>query len=90
MPTKRVVVAGHVQRVGFRQYVQTVADDLHIHGEVWNRSDGAVELIAHSDCDSALDKLEILLHQGPGRVDSVTVSAEPDQDFFGFRIDVSR
>jgi acylphosphatase len=42
----QVVYLGHVQGVGFRYTVRTVAAGFEVTGTVRNRTDGAVELVA--------------------------------------------
>ena len=42
----QVVYSGHVQGVGFRYTVKSVASGFELTGTIRNRSDGAVELIA--------------------------------------------
>jgi acylphosphatase len=42
----QVVYSGHVQGVGFRYTVRTVASGFEVTGTVRNRTDGAVELVA--------------------------------------------
>lgn len=91
MNVRRFVVTGHVQGVGFRAFVRDLAEDLGVSGEVWNRRDGAVELLASHEQPATLDLLGLSLRRGPGRVESVEsehapgVTLEP-----GFHIGVSR
>lgn len=73
MPGWRAVVSGKVQGVGFRAYVLDTARDLQLGGEVWNRTDGAVELIfSHADQET-LERFAEALKRGPGRVHGVQV-----------------
>lgn len=64
----RFIVRGRVQGVGFRAFVQREAERLELRGEVWNRRDGGVELIAWG---TGVSELEARLSMGPGRVASV-------------------
>jgi acylphosphatase len=43
MRAVRIVVSGRVQGVGFRAFVQRLADELGVTGWVRNRADGSVE-----------------------------------------------
>jgi acylphosphatase len=58
------VVEGRVQGVGFRSFVQDVADALALTGWVRNRYDGCVEVLAEGDRQT-LQKLETALYRGP-------------------------
>ena len=64
MPRARFVVRGSVQGVNFR--ASTVREALHraITGRVWNRVDGALELIAEGS-GGALASLQSWLNEGP-------------------------
>jgi acylphosphatase len=73
MPARAAVVRGRVQGVGFRAYVRDLAADYGISGEVWNRTDGAVEACFEHDDSSILQSFEEALWHGPGRVESVEV-----------------
>lgn len=58
------VVRGLVQGVNFRAAVVREASARRITGRVWNRDDGAVELVAEGD-ETALAELARWLRQGP-------------------------
>ena len=60
----RFVVRGLVQGVNFRAAAAREASARGVTGRVWNRDDGAVELIAEGD-DAALGDLERWLGRGP-------------------------
>lgn len=60
----RFVVRGLVQGVTFRSSVVEQASARRLTGRVWNRDDGAVELLAEGD-DAALADLGRWLRQGP-------------------------
>ena len=75
MPTlhrARFVVRGSVQGVNFRNNTVREAAARGLTGRVWNRDDGAVELIAEGD-KAALADLERWLHQGPRMADVESV-----------------
>jgi acylphosphatase len=68
----RFVVRGLVQGVNFRAAVVREAGARRVTGRVWNREDGAVELIAEGE-EEALDDLERWLHRGPRLADVESV-----------------
>jgi acylphosphatase len=65
-------VEGRVQGVGFRWWVRRWGADLGLCGNVWNRSDGSVEVQASGSVEQ-FDALEKALWKGPpiSRVDAV-------------------
>jgi acylphosphatase len=86
----RYIVEGRVQGVGFRYFVVQTAERLGCVGEVWNRRDGGVELVAsHPDSDVLLKFADELRH-GPGRVDSVVTDFASEQGYEGFEIASTR
>lgn len=68
------VVKGRVQMVMFRDYTQRKASSLKLTGEVRNRSDGTVFVIAEGP-HAVLEKLVQKLHRGSmlSHVESVEV-----------------
>ena len=62
--TKRFVVRGRVQGVGFRWFVLREASELQLDGFVRNQPDGSVEVLARGTV-AAVDLLERRLAQGP-------------------------
>ncbi len=46
MVARRYMVTGHVQGVGYRNYVEHTAGKLNVDGYVRNRRDGSVETAA--------------------------------------------
>ena len=68
----RFVVRGLVQGVNFRAATVRAASARRLTGRVWNRDDGAVELVAEGD-PAAIADLEGWLRQGPrfARVEAV-------------------
>jgi acylphosphatase len=86
MAAKRVVIAGLVQRVGFRDWMVTEATILGVAGWVRNLPDGSVEALV----DGATPAVEELLRRcrrGPARarVDSITEEMAEPPDEPGFR-----
>jgi len=68
MPRARFIVRGSVQGVNFRATAVREALRLAITGRVWNREDGAVELIAEGS-GGALGSLQNWLNEGPPGAD---------------------
>ena len=64
MTRARFIVRGRVQGVFFRAEAVREATARGLTGRVWNRADGAVELIAEGEAD-ALAALERWLGHGP-------------------------
>lgn len=90
MAAQRIVVRGRVQGVGFRAYVQRIAEELGLAGEVWNRRDGGVELIAQHTDEAFLQDLLYRLKQGPGHVEGLNVYPEAERPRAGFHVGPSR
>jgi acylphosphatase len=69
---KRFIVRGRVQGVNFRYATLQQARLRRLSGKVWNREDGAVEVIAEGDAD-VLSAFEAWLQHGPplARVESL-------------------
>ena len=59
-----LIVSGRVQGVGFRAFVWRRARDLGLGGEVANRPDGCVEVIADGP-RAALETLRDAVRRGP-------------------------
>lgn len=70
--SRRYVVRGRVQGVGFRIFVQMVARREGLDGQVINRNDGSVEAIAVGDA-KAIELFERALRQGPPDASIATV-----------------
>lgn len=84
METRRCIVRGRVQGVGFRWFVVRNAEELGVTGTVRNRSDGTVEAVLQSDSETALESMIERIREGPAsaRVEDVAVEAvEADRDF---------
>ena len=80
---------GRVQGVGFRYFVSQTARSLGVLGEVWNRRDGGVEVIAEHEEPMVLVEFENLLWEGPGYVHAV-LGEESTGSFSDFKIGYSR
>jgi acylphosphatase len=87
--TRRFVVRGRVQGVGFRWFVEREASTLGIFGWVRNNFDGSVEVLATGTREQ-LNQLRRKLQEGPraARVDDVDeTEARPVQGLTTFRIE---
>lgn len=82
-----VVVAGRVQRVGFRAFTKRNALMLGVKGYVENTGDGKVHAVLEGD-DHQVDKLLELVRQGPGvaEVREVKVSEVEKAGHKGFEV----
>lgn len=90
MASKRILVFGKVQGVGFRKACFKRARELKLKGWVRNLSDGRVEIYA-SGPDEDLRELENWAQKGPllARVSKieVTIESEESNDEFWIRRD---
>ncbi len=84
---RKYVVQGSVQGVGFRWFVERVANSLGLAGYVKNLYNGDVEVYAIGEPE-ALDQLRAYLERGPrgAYVTAVQESTAPFQDLHSFRI----
>lgn len=84
MVTKRLVITGRVQGVGYRNYIEYKARQLNIKGWVRNRSDGSVEAIVQGTPEN-VEALIQRARRGPPKaaVSSVEVS-DAEGDFTDF------
>jgi acylphosphatase len=78
--TRRFVVSGHVQGVGFRWYVARHARGLGLAGYARNMADGRVEVVATGGDAAAMARLEVLLRTGPTGATVESVEREDRQD----------
>ncbi len=88
LETRRYVVTGRVQGVGFRWFVEREAAQLGIMGWVRNREDGSVEVMA-TGTPAQQRTLRSKLREGPraARVDMVQESSAPYLEAQSFRIE---
>jgi acylphosphatase len=70
MRAKRLVIAGRVQNVGYRDWLVAKAQELGVAGWVRNLSDGTVEALVYGEVDS-VEELLRACRRGP-RLASVT------------------
>jgi acylphosphatase len=85
--SRRVVVQGRVQGVGFRYSVQRMAQQRGVSGWVANLPDGSVEAVFEGDAE-AVERLVDFCRDGPRGADvgSVDVSDEQPEGVSGFRV----
>jgi acylphosphatase len=76
MVARRYMVTGHVQGVGYRNYVEHTAGKLNVDGYVRNRRDGSVEVFAMGTTEE-LQKLRKALERGPIMAQVARVAEEP-------------
>lgn len=69
-------IEGRVQGVGYRQHMQTRAQQLELSGWVRNRHDGSVEAVVCSENMNAIDEIITWARSGPrfANVERITVS----------------
>jgi acylphosphatase len=85
--SRRFVIGGRVQGVGFRWFTVEQADVEGLSGFVRNLPDGRVEAIVEGDAES-VDRLERALRRGPrgARVDAFEVEPLEPAGYRGFGI----
>jgi len=78
LASRRWVVSGRVQGVGFRWFVLNNAQALGIRGWVANTDDGSVEVVGQASAET-LEQFGMLLAKGPpaGRVTDITSQDVP-------------
>jgi len=84
--TRRYLIVGRVQGVGFRYYTQAAAAREGVNGWVRNLPDGGVEVTADGDVDD-VERFERRIRVGPpgARVDHVEARDVPfDVEQIGF------
>lgn len=88
LETRRYVVTGRVQGVGFRWFVEREAAEAGVTGWVRNREDGSVEVMVTGTPEQHR-ALRSKLQRGPraARVDLVQESAAPYLEAKSFRIE---
>jgi acylphosphatase len=86
MNSKRLIISGRVQGVGFRHWMVEKAQALGVSGWVRNRLDGSVEALVAGET-AAVEEFLRLCRRGPRMAEVVSIEEEmadpPEQ--FGFR-----
>ena len=86
MKSVEIIIAGRVQRVGFRACIRKIATDLSVTGTVFNLPDGRVRVFATAE-PMILEKFISMMYSCPRAViRDVKVSAVPHQAFEGFLV----
>ena len=83
-----ILVSGHVQGVGFRDFARRNAVRFEIRGFTKNLANGDVEIVAEGD-KIALNNFLVMLEKGPpaGRVDRVRIDERDcSGEYTGFEI----
>lgn len=85
--TRRYLISGRVQGVGFRWFVLRHAQRLRLRGYAQNLPDGRVEVVA-SGSPADHEALEEVLRRGPdrARVDRIDISPVRAAPYVGFEI----
>jgi acylphosphatase len=85
MPAKRIIIAGQVHGVGFRDWLVRRAIDAGLDGWVRNRRDGTVEALISGEAD-AVEDLVRACRRGPrmATVSSITEEFGDPPDAPGF------
>jgi acylphosphatase len=78
--TRRFLVGGVVQGVGFRWFVARHARGLGLAGFARNLPDGRVEVVVTGEDDAALVHLEDLLRTGPANARVQMVERQDEYD----------
>jgi acylphosphatase len=85
--SRRAVISGAVQGVGFRFFAQRAAREARVTGWVRNRPDGTVETVIEGEESSVARYLE-RLRSGPagGRVTSLVLEEQLVEGYSSFEI----
>ncbi len=75
MSTKRLIVTGRVQNVGYRVWAQQEAARLGLSGWVRNRRDGSVEVLIDGESD-AVEEMLRACRRGPRHAEVGTIEEE--------------
>lgn len=86
MNSKRLVISGRVQGVGFREWMVEKAQALGVSGWVRNRVDGSVEALVAGEV-AAVEELLRLCRRGPrmAMVESIDEELADPPELIGFR-----
>ncbi len=75
MIARRWVVAGEVQGVGFRWFLQNRANALGVRGWARNLPDGSVEVVGMAEANTVA-AFEVLVRRGPPAAEVTAVTTE--------------
>ena len=90
MPALKITIQGRVQQVGFRNFTLILARSMDITGEVWNRSDGAVDCVAVNPIREVLDLFAQRIEEGPGHIRDVQIESISERDHPDFSVGLTR
>jgi len=82
--TRRLVIAGRVQGVGFRYSMERKARGLGVTGWVRNRHDGGVEAVVQGDADAVAALIEWARRGPPAALVTDLRESGADGDFASF------
>jgi acylphosphatase len=75
MSAKRLIIAGRVQGLGYRDWMVARARALGVSGWVRNRVDGTVEALIAGDA-AAVEELSRMCRRGPAAAEVVSITEE--------------
>ncbi|WP_428487877.1 acylphosphatase [Rhodopila sp.] len=75
MNAKRLVIAGKVQGLGYRDWMVVKARELGVSGWVRNRADGTVEALIAGDI-AAMEELSRMCRRGPRMAEVSSINEE--------------
>jgi acylphosphatase len=86
--SRRFLISGRVQGVGFRWFAQTAAAQENIHGWVRNLPDGRVEASAEGEAEAVARFEQAMRHGPPGaRVEQLEIEhTTPEGRTTGFTV----
>lgn len=87
MESRRIIIKGKVQGVGYRYYVLKIANDLNLCGFVRNLPNGEVEIEVEGDSIS-IGTLVDFCRIGPPRsiINNITIQPQPIVGYTRFNI----
>lgn len=85
--TRRFIVRGRVQGVGFRWFAGRIAEAFDVTGSVRNADDGSVEIVASGSPENIRSfKEQIEIGPTSARVDEVRDEELPEERFTRFTV----
>lgn len=86
--SKKIIVRGIVQGVGFRWFVEDVAKDEGVCGYVKNNPDGSVEIVAETKDENTFERFiqRVKTEHSHAIVREVEIKDIPPQYYKNFRI----
>ena len=84
--TKRLIISGRVQGVGFSFYMERKARELGVTGWVRNRRDGAVEAMVQGSADAVETMIAWAQRGPPSAVVAEVTIIDGSGDYAGFEM----